>query len=99
MTGTYQVAEKDGKHFLMLGADFSLDGAPDPYIVLTGSGMGSGERTLNLGKLKHKAGASTFEIPAGMELGNYSQVIVWCKKFNVTLGQAALAAGPAMMHN
>jgi len=99
VSGTYQVTEKDGKRYLVLGPDFSLDNAPDPYIVLTGTGMGSGERTLNLGKLKHKNGGSTFEIPGGQELSGYDQVIVWCKKFNVVLGQATLAAAPSMMQN
>jgi hypothetical protein len=99
VTGTYQVTEKDGKRFLALGQDFSLDHAPDPYIVLSGTGMESGDRTVNLGRLKRQKGVSIFEIPSGVELAGYTEVVVWCKKFNVTLGHAALASAPTMMPN
>lgn len=97
--GGYSIEEKDGKHVLMLAADFSLDGAPDPYIVLSGNDMGSGAGTLNLGRLKTTKGPATFPLPAGTDLTKYSHVVVWCKKYNVTLGQAELAAGDKMMHN
>jgi Electron transfer DM13 len=99
VSGGFSVAEKDGKQLLMLGEDFSLDGAPDPYIVLSGNEMGSGPGTLNLGRLKTKRGSAAFPIPAGTDLAKYTQVLVWCKKFNVTLGQAQLAASDQMMHN
>jgi len=76
----------------MLKDDFSLDKAPDPYIVLTSTGKGSGEGTLNLGALKKLKGASVFEIKGAKDVKQYSQVLVWCKKYNVTLGQAPLVA-------
>lgn len=97
--GAVELGEKDGKAVLRLGSDFSLDGAPDPYVVLTSSGMGSGAGTLNLGRLRHKQGAAEYAIPAGTDLKRYTQAIIWCKKYNVTLGQADLAAGDLMMHN
>ena len=99
VSGGYLISEKDGRQSLQLGPDFVLDGAPDPYIVLSADEMGSGARTLNLGALKRKKGTSTFAIPAGTDLAQYSRVLVWCKKYNVTLGTAELAAGGAMMHN
>jgi hypothetical protein len=97
--GGFSVVEKDGKQVLMLGEDFSLDGAPDPYIVLSADEMGSGAGTLNLGRLKTKKGPVAFPLPAGTDLARYSRVLVWCKKYNVTLGQAELAAADKMMHN
>lgn len=99
VSGNYTVAEQDGKQILTLGPDFSLDGAPDPYVVLSGNDMGSGAGTLNLGALKHKRGPVSFVVPAGTDLAKYSHVLVWCKKYNVTLGQAELAAADRMMHN
>ena len=50
--GAWSVETVDGKSFLVLGADFSIDKVPDPYLVLTSSGHGMGAGTLNLGKLK-----------------------------------------------
>ncbi|MEO8138281.1 MAG: DM13 domain-containing protein [Gemmatimonadota bacterium] len=99
VSGSYAISEKDGKQSLQLSTDFALDGAPDPYIVLSADEMGSGAKTLNLGALKRKQGTSSFAIPAGTDLAQYSRVLVWCKKYNVTLGTAELAAGGAMMHN
>jgi Electron transfer DM13 len=98
VSGSYSITMQEGKAALVLGDDFSLDGAPDPYIVLSADDMGSGMHTLNLGRLKRKQGSSTFVIPAGTDLAAYRQVLVWCKRFNVTLGRAELAAGGAMMH-
>jgi Electron transfer DM13 len=99
VSGGYTISEKDGRQSLQLDTDFVLDGAPDPYIVLSADEMGSGAKTLNLGALERQKGTSTFDIPAGTDLARYSRVLVWCKKFNVTLGTAELAAGGAMMHN
>jgi hypothetical protein len=84
---------------LMLADDFTLDGAPDPYVVLSADEMGSGSKTLNLGALERKKGASSFAIPAGTDLAQYSHVLIWCKKYNVTLGAAELALAGAMMHH
>ncbi len=97
--GSYSIVEKDGRQTLTLADDFALDGAPDPYIVLSADEMGAGAKTLNLGALKRKKGASTFAIPAGTDLAQYSHVLVWCRKYNVTLGAADLALAGAMMHN
>ena len=99
VTGGYSIVEKDGGQVLMLGDDFALDGAPDPYIVLSPNDKGSGKGTLNLGLLDRQKGASSFAIPAGTDLGRYHQVLVWCKKYDVTLGRAELATPGKMMHN
>lgn len=99
VSGGYAIATAEGHQTLQLSGDFALDGAPDPYVVLSADDMGSGTHTLNLGRLKQQRGKSTFAIPAGADLTQYHHVLIWCKKYNVTLGQAELAAGGAMMHN
>lgn len=99
VSGSYMLIEQDGKQFIKLGPDFDLDGAPDPYVVLSATDKGSGNHTLNLGPLKQIKGSSLFEITAGTDLKPYKQVVIWCKKFNVTLAQAALATQDAMMHD
>lgn len=99
VSGGYAIKDQNGTKVLVLGKDFSLDGAPDPYVVLSASEMGSGAGTLNLGRLKTTEGSSSFTIPAGTDLAKFSSVLIWCKKYDVTLGRADLAAAGAMMHN
>ncbi|MDZ4864541.1 MAG: DM13 domain-containing protein [Gemmatimonadota bacterium] len=97
--GAWSVEMKDGKTFLVLAPDFSIDKVPDPYVVLTSSGKGMGSGTLNLGKLKSVKGAARLEIPAGTDLKTYATVLIWCKQYDVNLAQSPLAPADAMMHN
>jgi len=101
VTGGYDLVMKDGKQWLTLREDFSLDKAPDPYVVLSGDAMGRSPGALNLGPLHKLKGSSTFAIPAGVDLTQFSKVVIWCKKFDVTLGAAEFAApkGDMMMHH
>ena len=97
--GGWAVETKNGKMFLVLGPDFSIDKVPDPYVVLTSSGKGMGAGTLNLGKLKSVKGPARIEIPAGTDLTAYATVLIWCKQYDVNLAQSPLAPADAMMHN
>ena len=97
VSGGYHIV--NGGKALQLSDDFVLDQAPDPYVVLSGSEKGSGAKTLNLGLLTSRKGASVFAIPAGTDLTRYHHVLIWCKRYDVTLGRADLAAGGAMMHH
>jgi hypothetical protein len=97
-TGSYMIAAADGKQWVKLGADFSLDNAPDAYVVLSPTDKGGDRKALNLGKLKSFKGAQAYEIPAGTDLAGFGKVIIYCRKYNVTLGIADLAAPGEMMH-
>jgi len=100
VSGGYHIVTEGKQRSLVLDTDFNLDGAPDPYIVLSTGEMGSGKGTLNLGRLRQQRGSSTFPIPADADLSTFHTVVVWCKKFDVTLARAELAAGgQMMMHN
>lgn len=48
------------------------------------------DNAFELGKLKSFSGTATFPIPASVDLGKYDSVLIWCKKFNVGIGQAKL---------
>ena len=98
-TGGYEIVMKDGQQVLVLGDDFVLDNAPDPYVVLSPNAMGAGTGALNLGRLRKLKGSSEFRIPAGTDLSQFTKVLIWCKRYDVTLGAADLGA-PAgeMMH-
>jgi hypothetical protein len=94
--GSYNFATV-GKHTrLQLGADFAVEKGPDVFVVLSPSETVPGDGALFLGKLKRFSGAQEFEVPAGTDLAAYSHVVLWCRKYSVAMGVAALDAGGMM---
>jgi len=66
--------------------DFRFDGPPDPKIALGKDGA-SDPNTLS-GQLVNFSGASSFELPAGIDPAEYNEVWVWCEQFSVGLAIA-----------
>ncbi len=95
--GTFEITTAGGKSELRLGKDFSVEKGPDVYVVL-GRGEKGGPTGLSLGKLKKFTGEQTIAIPADTELAAYTHVVLWCKKYDATLGAAPLASADAVMH-
>jgi len=48
-------------------------------------------RGLEVGKLKATAGETNYALPAGLDLGQFKAVVIYCKSFNVIFGYANLA--------
>ena len=87
-SGSVTVTKQGGQYVVKLGDDFSLDGAPDPYVAL-----GKGKKPLEGGViavLKSKMGAQTYTVDASPALDGANQVIIWCKQYSVPLGFAAI---------
>ena len=87
-SGSVTVTKQNGQYIIDLGDDFSFDGAPDPYVAL-----GNGDRPLEGGLvavLGANTGAQRYAIDAGPALDGATQVIIWCKKYAVPLGVAAI---------
>lgn len=84
-TGTVEIA--DGKVYLL--DDFTFDGAPDPKVALGKDGY---DASTLMGPLQSNAGASSYDLPAGVNPDDYNEVWIWCEKFNVPLGMAKLAS-------
>ncbi len=85
-SGSVTVTKQDGQYVVELGGDFSLDGAPDPYVAL-----GKQKKPLKGGLiavLKSDKGAQRYAIDASAALDGATQVIIWCKKYSVPLGVA-----------
>ena len=95
--GSFEVATVSGASELHLGKDFSVEKGPDVYVVLS-KGEKGGATGLSLGKLKQFSGEQALAIPAGTDLAAYSHVVLWCKKYDTTMGAAPLASGQGMMH-
>lgn len=95
--GSFEVVTASGASELHFGKDFSVDKGPDVYVVLS-KGEKGGATGLALGKLKRFSGEQAMAIPAGTDLAAYSHVVLWCKKYDTTMGAAPLASGQGMMH-
>ncbi|MEM9282996.1 MAG: DM13 domain-containing protein [Verrucomicrobiota bacterium] len=82
------IRDKDGKYFVVLGDDFSLDGAPDPRVGLGKDGY---QASTDLGKLQRKNGKQVYAIPASIDPNEFNEIWIWCKRFSVGLGVAKLS--------
>lgn len=88
VTGKATISKVDGQWIVTLDEDFSLDGAPDPEV---GFGDGDGYvKGTSLGKLQKLAGSQSYVVPASLDVGDYTQVYIWCEQFTVPLGHADL---------
>lgn len=88
VTGAVSVVQAGDHKFIVLGPDFSLDGAPDPKI-----GFGSDENydpDTSFTPLENTTGAQRYEIPSNIDLSKYNEVYIWCDKFSVALGVAPI---------
>lgn len=73
---------------VILGSDFSFDGAPDPYVGFGKNGRY--DKSAALGKLGNNSGKQVYKIPATIDPSKYNEVYIWCRKFSVPLGVATL---------
>ena len=47
-------------------------------------------RYVDLGRLKAFTGSQNYPLPAGLKLGDYKSVVIWCEQFGVLISPAAL---------
>jgi hypothetical protein len=89
-TGGVSVVETSaGGAVVILDADFSLDGAPDPSV---GFGKdGEYVAASDLGELTSINGLQVFVVPEGLDVADFNEIYIWCDEFSVPLGVAALS--------
>ncbi|MFK7744996.1 MAG: DM13 domain-containing protein [Roseobacter sp.] len=85
VSGRAEIAKKGNGYVVNLLDDFKFAGAPDPKIALGKDGY---DKDTLMGLLKSNSGASSYEVPAGINPDEYNEVWVWCEKFNVPLAVA-----------
>jgi len=88
-TGQVTLEKTNSGYQLSFAGDFSLDGAPDPVVAIGNNG--TYVKANKLGKLEKITGRQTYALPANFTPGQFSQVYVWCEKFDVPLGIADLS--------
>ena len=94
--GTAVVLTDGTQTFLRFDDDFATDNGPDLNVYLHTAGPDASVDDLvgdfiDLGDLKGNIGAQNFVIPSDVDLDRYSTVSVWCVRFRVVFGTAALA--------
>ncbi len=96
-TGTATVLQlPDGTRYLRL-ENFSTSDGPDVDVALSDQPAGGDDwgryddgRYLALGDLKGTDGNQNYEIPADADLTGLTSVVIWCDRFNVAFGTAAV---------
>jgi hypothetical protein len=95
----YQLS--DGKRTLRL-TEFETSNGPDVHVYLTTAEIEKGSDAIkqagfiDLGSMKGNKGDQNYDIPAEVDLNKFKNVTIWCARFGVNFGQAALDA-PASM--
>lgn len=95
----YQLA--DGKRTLRL-TEFETSNGPDVHVYLTAAEVAKGSDAIkaagfiDLGSMKGNKGDQNYDIPADADLSKYKNVTIWCARFGVNFGEAALAAPMSM---
>ena len=93
--GGAAVLEFEGRRILRL-TDFATSNGPDVRVYLVAAADASDNETVTkagfveLGKLKGNQGDQNYDVPAGLDLGQYRAVTIWCARFGVNFATAPL---------
>jgi hypothetical protein len=75
--------------------EFATDNGPDVNVYLSTAAPDAPagdfrKDFVDLGDLKGNIGSQNYAIPAGVDLGRYRTVVIWCVRFSVAFGTAGL---------
>ena len=90
------MTERDGKTFITFSDKFKTKGGPDLKVLLSPnsekdvSGKNAIEGAVRLGELTKSKGAQEYEIPANVDLAQYSTVLIHCEAYSILWGGGAL---------
>ena len=83
----------DGSSFVRF-EDLSGSDGPDLKVVVTKGGVDpstmNADDYVTLGDLKATHGNQNYELPAGINLDEVGQVVIWCERFSSAFGAATL---------
>ncbi|NOT35545.1 MAG: DM13 domain-containing protein [Candidatus Eisenbacteria bacterium] len=92
---------QDGSRVLRL-TEFETSNGPDVHVYLVAAmdalDNASVEKAgfVDLGSIKGNVGDQNYTLPADLDLSKYRAVTIWCARFKVNFGTAALETGDAM---
>ncbi len=85
----------DGSHVLRF-TDFSTSNGPDVHVYMVASNDAKDVATvqhagfIDLGSIKGNIGDQNYTLASDVDLSKYRAVSIWCKRFSVNFGAAAL---------
>jgi len=94
----------DGKRVLRL-TEFETSNGPDVQVYLVAARDAADNDTVtkagfvNVGALKGNIGDQNYEVPADLDLNKYQAVTIWCRRFGVNFGTAALNSSQTSARN
>ena len=91
--GQASIVGTPGHYELVFGADFDLDGAPDPVVGFGNDG--TYDAATKIGALSQQKGAQRYALPADFDPATAGEVYVWCEQFSVPLGVASFHTSSA----
>ncbi len=86
-SGSVSVVRSANGVRVVLGPDFKFDGAPDPKL---GFGKNGYDKSTQFSILESNNGKQNYEIPSTIDPAAYTEVWIWCEKYSVPLGVAAI---------
>ncbi len=82
---------------VQIGADFEVGPGPKYHVYLvpdaevTPQTPVASTMFVDLGRLRAFKGSQVFDIPAGLDLKTYKNVVIWCEQFGVLISPAKLS--------
>ncbi|PZD72686.1 hypothetical protein C1752_03522 [Acaryochloris thomasi RCC1774] len=86
VSGKVEIVKQGDIYYLILGEDFSFDGAPDPRLGFSNNDSFASASTFS--GLNLDSGKQIYRLPATLDVGNYDELTIWCEKFGVPLAEA-----------
>lgn len=96
-TGQATVLELPGGQRVVRFTSFATSNGPDVRVYLVAAPDAKDNETvtkagfIELGPMKGNQGDQNYDIPAGVDLGKYQTVTIWCKRFGVNFASAPLS--------
>lgn len=87
-SGTVRVVKDGGRTYIRYENYKTING-PDLYVWLANDL--EGKDYVDLGPLKGTEGNINYEVPEGVNLGDYRYVLTWCKQFSTLFNSADLS--------
>jgi hypothetical protein len=95
--GTADILTDGSSQRFLRFEDFATDNGPDLNVYLSTAPVDADadqfdDDAIDLGDLKGNIGPQNYEIPESVDLDRYTTVVIWCVRFGVAFGAAALGA-------
>lgn len=86
VSGKVDIVRKDDVYYVVLGEDFSFDGAPDPRLGFSKEDIFMPMSVFS--SLNLDSGQQLYRLPATLTVNHYDEITIWCEKFRVPLAEA-----------